>query len=195
MASSPGQASQEPPVEVAVSDSEVAFGSRLVSPPNNTGIALIICGTILFYLLAGIGGIAYLVHLRHRVSGLEAQQVQVKAVAQTALKTAQGIPMPKDFAPDIARIEGTVQNRFRLADDAQKTFQAELDQVRALENKVDVGDKANANEIASAATALQQLRERTEKHEENAASVIAILRNQEQIIRQLIQRETPSVVP
>ena len=143
-------------------------------------------------LVISVAAFGYAFALQQKMDVLKARLATAQATANTALKTSKSIPVPRDFTPDIVRVEATVISKFRVTDEyLQKTMPEEIKKSRDLEARLAAENKETSNSLASIARAIEQVRQSAQKNEQRCSNVITILRNQDKVLRRLAQKETP----
>jgi len=143
-------------------------------------------------LVISVAALGYAFTLQQKVGVLNAQLAKAQAAADSALKTAKSIPAPRDFTPDIARVEATVVSKFRVTDEyLQKTIPEEIKKIAALQARLTAENKETANSVSSVAQAIEQIRQSGQKNEGRFTNVITILRNQDRVLRRLVRNESP----
>lgn len=141
-------------------------------------------------LVLSVAALGYAFALQREVNVLKLQLGKAQAAADSALKTAKAIPVPRDFTPDIARVEATVISKFRVTDEyLQNTFPEEIRKISATEARLTAENRDTSNSVASAVQAIQQLRQSSQKVEERFSNVVTILKNQDKVLRRLVQKE------
>ncbi len=181
----PGEATptteQKPEPEIQRKTQETAKKSK--------SFAAMFSGAALVISVAALG---YAFTLQQKVVVLNAQLAKAQATADSALKTAKSIPAPRDFTPDIARVEATVVSKFRVTDEyLQKTIPEQIKKIAALQARLTAENKETANSESSVAQAIEQIRQSGQKNEGRFTNVITILRNQDKVLRRLVRNETP----
>lgn len=141
-------------------------------------------------LVLSVAALGYAFALQREVNVLKFQLGKAQATADSALKTAKSVPVPRDFMPDIARVEATVISKFRVTDEfLQKTIPEEIRKISAMESRLTTENRETSNSLASATQTVQQLRQSSQKIEERFSNIITILRNQDKVLRRLVQKE------
>ena len=126
---------------------------------------------------------------QQKVQALKLQVNRVQATAQAAFNTANNLRIPKDVSADIASLEATV-NKLRAANEArQQSFNEEIKKLPALENRL--ADQATA--LASKQTELdREIKSFQATEEKRLSTTITVLKNQDRILRQLVERNPES---
>lgn len=130
----------------------------------------------------------------HRLDGrmtiLQTQLKQTRATAQTALDKVSALKIPKDLSPEVASLDVTA-NKLRAADEAlRRSFDEQSQKFSALEkhlSEVTTALAARLTDVEREITALQS------KNEARLANIIAVLKNQDKVLRRLT--ESPSTSP
>jgi hypothetical protein len=144
-------------------------------------------------LVLSVAAFGYAFTLQQKMEVLKARLATAQATANTALKTSNSLPAPKDFTPDITRVEATVISKFRVTDEyLQKTMPEEIKKSRDLEARLAAENKETSNSLASIARAIEQVRQSAQKNEQRCSNVVTILRNQDKVLRRVAQKETPN---
>lgn len=143
-------------------------------------------------LLVGAGGVGFGVILQKKVNILQATLAQnitetktANTKATEALSTAKSIP---DYSKDIGRVEATMNNRFLPLDKAiNKDLPEEIKLLKATDERNVAANKELANALNTTATVLRQTKDLAEKNDANNQNIIAILKNQDKVLRRLVQ--------
>jgi DNA anti-recombination protein RmuC len=135
-------------------------------------------------ILVAAGASLYTCILQQQVQALRTQLVRTQAAAQAALGEVNRLKIPKDLSADLASLEATV-NKLKAASEArQKTFEEETKKIPALDSRL----TAQVNALASKQTQTEQeLKSFREKNEGRMDTLIAVLKNQDKILRQLVE--------
>jgi uncharacterized protein HemX len=135
-------------------------------------------------ILVAAGAGLYTCILQQQVQALKTQLVRTQAAAQAALGEVNRLKIPKDLSADLASLEATV-NKLRAAGEArQKSFDEELKKIPAMDSRL----AAQGNAMASKETATEQaLKSFVEKNEGRMDTIIAVLKNQDKVLRQLVE--------
>jgi uncharacterized protein HemX len=151
--------------------------------PGSSKLSLRTLGLIAAILVAAGAGL-YTCILQRQVQVLRTQLVRTQAAAQAALGEINGLKIPKDLSADVASLEATV-NKLKAASEArQKTLDEEIKKIPALESRL----AAQGNALASKQTATEQaLKSFVEKNEGRMDTIIAVLKNQDQVLRRLVE--------
>ncbi len=139
---------------------------------------------LLAAILVAAGAGLYTCILQQQVQALRTQLVRTQAAAQAALGEINSLKIPKDLSADLASLEATV-NKLRAAGEArQKTFDEEIKKIPALDSRL----AAQGNALASKQAATEQaLKSFVEKSEGRMDTIIAVLKNQDKVLRQLVE--------
>ena len=189
-ANAPRISGLEPPEAATDTHSapELAAGTAEAEPPmteapQSNRISLRTIGFIAAILVAAGAGACTCI-LQQKVEALRTQLIRTQAAAQAALSTVNSLKIPKDLSADLASLEATV-NKLKAAGEArQKTFDEEIKKVPALDSRL----AAQGNALASKQTATEQaLKSFVEKNEGRMDTIIAVLKNQDKVLRQLVE--------
>ena len=155
----------------------------MTEAPRSSRLSLRTIGLIAAILLAAGAGL-YTCILQQQVQALRTQLVRTQAAAQAALGEINSLKIPKDLSADVASLEATV-NKLKAASEArQKTLDEELKKIPALDSLL----AAQGNALASKQTATEQaLKSFLEKNEGRMDTIIAVLKNQDQVLRRLVE--------
>lgn len=144
----------------------------------------------LLVLVAGLamvvatGAGIYAHRLQVRVALLQTQLTQTRATAQAALEKVGALKIPKDLSTEVASLEVTA-NKLRAADEAlRRSFNDELGKIPALDARLSDAHKTLA---AKQTEAEQELKAFQEKHEARLTNIIAVLKNQDKVLRRLAE--------
>jgi uncharacterized protein HemX len=155
----------------------------MTEAPGSSKLSLRTLGLIAAILVAAGTGL-YTCILQQQVQVLRTQLVRTQAAARAALGEINSLKIPKDLSADVASLEATV-NKLKAASEArQKTFDEELKKIPALDSRL----AAQGNALASKQTATEQaLKSFVEKNEGRIDTIIAVLKNQDKVLRQLVE--------
>ena len=155
----------------------------MTEAPRSSRLSLRTVGLIAA-MLAVAGAGLYTCILQQQVQVLRTQLVRTQAAAQAALGEINSLKIPKDLSADVASLEATV-NKLKAASEArQKTFEEETKKIPALDSRL----TAQVNALASKQTQTEQeLKSFLEKNEGRMDTLIAVLKNQDKILRQLVE--------
>ena len=155
----------------------------MTEAPRSSRLSLRTIGLIAAILLAAGAGL-YTCILQQQVQALRTQLVRTQAAAQAALGEINSLKIPKDLSADVASLEATV-NKLKAASEArQKTLDEELKKIPALDSLL----AAQGNALASKQTQTEQaLKSFLEKNEGRMDTIIAVLKNQDQVLRRLVE--------
>jgi len=155
----------------------------MTEAPGSSKLSLRTLGLIAAILVAAGAGL-YTCILQQQVQALRTQLVRTQAAAQAALGEINSLKIPKDLSADVASLEATV-NKLKAASEArQKTLDEEIKKIPALDSRL----AAQGNALASKQTATEQaLKSFVEKNEGRMDTIIAVLKNQDQVLRRLVE--------
>ncbi len=155
----------------------------MTEAPGSSRLSLRTLGLIAAILVAAGAGL-YTCILQQQVQVLRTQLVRTQAAARAALGEINSLKIPKDLSADVASLEATV-NKLKAASEArQKTLDEEIKKIPALESRL----AAQGNALASKQTATEQaLKSFVEKNEGRMDTIIAVLKNQDQVLRRLVE--------
>ena len=141
----------------------------MTEAPGSSRLSLRTLGLIAAILVAAGAGL-YTCILQQKVQVLRTQLVRTQAAAQAALGEINSLKIPKDLSADVASLEATVNK--------------EIKKIPALESRL----AAQGNALASKQTATEQaLKSFVEKNEGRMDTIIAVLKNQDQVLRRLVE--------
>jgi uncharacterized protein HemX len=151
--------------------------------PGSSKLSLRTLGLIAAILVAAGAGL-YTCILQQQVQVLRTQLVRTQPAARAALGAINSLKIPEDLSADVARLAATV-NKLKAASEArQKTLDEEIKKIPALESRL----AAQGNALASKQTATEQaLKSFVEKNEGRMDTIIAVLKNQDQVLRRLVE--------
>jgi uncharacterized protein HemX len=154
----------------------------MTEAPGSSRLSLRTLGLIAAILVAAGAGL-YTCILQQQVQVLRTQLVRTQAAARAALGEINS-QIPKDLSADVASLEATV-NKLKAASEArQKTLDEEIKKIPALDSRL----AAQGNALASKQTATEQaLKSFVEKNEGRMDTIIAVLKNQDQVLRRLVE--------
>jgi uncharacterized protein HemX len=155
----------------------------MTEAPGSSKLSLRTLGLLAAILVAAGAGL-YTCILQQQVQVLRTQLVRTQAAAQAALGEINSLKIPKDLSADVASLEATV-NKLKAASEArQKTLDEEIKKIPALDSRL----AAQGNALASKQTATEQaLKSFVEKNEGRMDTIIAVLKNQDKVLRQLVE--------
>jgi uncharacterized protein HemX len=155
----------------------------MTEAPGSSRLSLRTLGLIAAILVAAGAGL-YTCILQQQVQALRTQLVRTQAAARAALGEINSLKIPKDLSADVASLEATV-NKLKAASEArQKTLDEEIKKIPALDSRL----VAQGNALASKQTATEQaLKSFVEKNEGRMDTIIAVLKNQDKVLRQLVE--------
>ena len=155
----------------------------MTEAPGSSRLSLRTLGLIAAILVSAGAGL-YTCILQQQVQVLRTQLVRTQAAAQAALGEINSLKIPKDLSADVASLEATV-NKLKAASEArQKTLDEEIKKIPALDSRL----AAQGNALASKQTATEQaLKSFVEKNEGRMDTIIAVLKNQDQVLRRLVE--------
>ena len=154
--------------------------SRRISPGTVGSIAA---------MLVAAGALVCASLQQQQVQALKLQLNRVHTGAQAAFNTVNSLKIPKDLSADLASLEATV-NKLRAANDArQQSFNEEIKKLPALENRL----SEQATALASKQTELdREVKSFQATEEKRLSTIITVLKNQDRILRQLVERNPES---
>lgn len=136
---------------------------------------------IVAIMIAGAAGY-YVRHLQKQVIQLQFRLSTVQAVARDASEKVAALKIPKDLTPEINSLEISI-NKLRTADDIiRKNLADEVQKIPAIETRLSEANRALAARLGDTESMFRQLRDRNEGRLTN---IIAILKNQDHILRRL----------
>ena len=155
----------------------------MTEAPGSSKLSLRTLGLLAAILVAAGAGL-YTCILQQQVQVLRTQLVRTQAAAQAALGEINSLKIPKDLSADVASLEATV-NKLKAASEArQKTLDEEIKKIPALDSRL----AAQGNALASKQTATEQaLKSFVEKNEGRMATIVTVLKNQDQVLRRLVE--------
>ena len=161
---------------------------RVLESPKSRRISPGTIGSIAAMLVAA-GALVCASLQQQKVQALKLQVNRVQAAAQAAFNTANNLRIPKDVSADLASLEATV-NKLRAANEArQQSFNEEIKKLPALENRL--AEQATA--LASKQTELdREIKSFQATEEKRLSTTITVLKNQDRILRQLVERNPES---
>ncbi len=135
-------------------------------------------------LAAGTGAGIYAHRLNSRMVLLQRQLAQTRVTAQAALEKVSTLKIPKDLSADIASLEVTAA-KLRAADEAlRRSFNEEMQKIPVLETRLSEARNALAARLA---TAEQEFKALQERNEGRLTNIIAVLKNQDKVLRRLTE--------
>jgi uncharacterized protein HemX len=160
----------------------------MTEAPGSSRLSLRTLGLIAAILVAAGAGL-YTCILQQQVQVLRTQLVRTQAAARAALGEINS-QIPKDLSADVASLEATV-NKLKAASEArQKTLDEEIKKIPALDSRL----AAQGNALASKQTATEQaLKSFVEKNEGRMDTIIAVLKNQDQVLRRLVEGKAEAI--
>lgn len=145
-----------------------------------SGLLLLVAG--LAMVASGAGIYAHRLHVR--VALLQTQLTQTRATAQAALEEVVSLKIPKDLSTEVASLEVTA-NKLRAAEEAlRRSFNDEMQKLPALETRLSEAHRAL---VAKQTKAEQELKAFQEKNEGRLTNIIAVLKNQDKVLRRLAE--------
>ena len=146
-----------------------------------SGLLLLVAG-LAMVVASGAGIYAHRLHVR--VALLQTQLTQTRATAQTALEEVGSLKIPKDLSTEVASLEVTA-NKLRAAEEAlRRSFNDEMQKIPALESRLSEAHRAL---VAKQTEAEQELKAFQEKNEARLTNIIAVLKNQDKVLRRLAE--------
>jgi len=154
--------------------------SRRISPGTVSSIAT---------MLVAAGALVCASLQQQKVQALKLQLNRVQVAAQAAFNTVNSLRIPKDLSADLASLEATI-NKLRAANETrQQSFNEEVKKLPALENRL--GEQATA--LASKQTELdREMKSFQATEEKRLSTIITVLKNQDRILNQLVERKPES---
>lgn len=145
-------------------------------------------GTLVLAIVAliAVGAAGYYAcHLQKQMIQLQSRLNAVQAVARDSLGKVDALKIPKDLTVEVNGLEISI-NKLRTADDAiRKNLTDEVQKIPAVETRLSETDRALAARIGETESALSLLRS---GNESRLTNIIAILKNQDRILRRLTAR-------
>jgi len=139
-------------------------------------------------IIVATGAGIYAHGLHGRVAILQTQLTQTRTTAQAALEKVNSLRIPKDLSAEVASLEVTV-NKLRAADEAlRRNLNEEMQKVPALDTRLSDSHKALA---AKQTEVEQELKAFQEKNEGRLTNIIAVLKNQDKVLRRLAEGSAP----
>lgn len=177
----------EPTPPTPPPSAETSASIRAESPQEDrktfrraSGLLLLVAG-LAMVVASGAGIYA---HLHVRVALLQTQLTQTRAAAQAALEEVGSLKIPKDLSTEVASLEVTA-NKLRAAEEAlRRRFNDEMQKLPALETRLSEAQRAL---LAKQTEAEQELKAFQEKNEGRLTNIIAVLRNQDKVLRRLAE--------
>lgn len=135
-------------------------------------------------MVVAIGAGFYAHRLQVRVALLQTQLTQTRATAQAALEEVGSLKIPKDLSTEVASLEVTA-NKLRAAEEAlRRSFNDEIGKIPALDTRLSEAHRALATRLADTE---QELKKYQERNEGRLTNVIAVLKNQDKVLRRLAE--------
>jgi len=164
---------------------------RVMESPKSRRISPGTVGSIAAMLVAA-GALVCASLQQQKVQALKLQVNRVQAAAQAAFNTANNLRIPKDLSADLASLEATV-NKLKAANETRQQslngINEEIKKIPALDNRL--AEQATA--LASKQTELDRENKSFQAIEEKRLStIITVLKNQDRILRQLVERNPES---
>ncbi len=161
---------------------------RVLESPKSRRISPGTIGSIAAMLVAA-GALVCASLQQQKVQALKLQVNRVQAAAQAAFNAANNLRIPKDVSADLASLEATV-NKLRAADEARlQSFNEEIKKLPALQNRLTEQTAA----LASKQTELdREVKSFQATEEQRMSNIITVLKNQDRILRQLVERNPES---
>ena len=151
-----------------------------------SGLLLLVAGLA---MVVAIGAAIYAHRLHVRVALLQTQLTQTRATAQAALEEVGSLKIPKDLSTEVASLEVTA-NKLRAAEEAlRRSFNDEMQKIPALESRLSEAHRAL---VAKQTEAEQELKAFQEKNEARLTNIIAVLKNQDKVLRRLAEASAAS---
>jgi hypothetical protein len=176
------------PLTPPPSSAETSAAIRAESPQEDrktfqraSGLSLLVAG--LAMVVASGAGI-YAHRLQVRVALLQTQLTQTRATAQAALEKVGALKIPKDLCTEVASLEVTA-NKLRAAEEAlRRSFNDEIGKIPALDTRLSEAHRALATRLADTE---QESKKYQERNEVRLTNVIAVLKNQDKVLRRLAE--------
>lgn len=176
------------PLTPPPSSAETSAAIRAESPQEDrktfqraSGLLLLVAG-LAVVVASGAGIYAHRLHVR--VALLQTQLTQTRATAQAALEKVGALKIPKDLCTEVASLEVTA-NKLRAAEEAlRRSFNDEMQKLPALETRLSEAHRAL---VAKQTEAEQELKAFQEKNEARLTNIIAVLKNQDKVLRRLAE--------
>jgi hypothetical protein len=160
----------------------VEFPQENRNAVQKTGWWLALAVGLALVVAAGTGVYAH--RLQIRVVTLQTQLTQTRATAQAALEKVGALKIPKDLSIEVASLEVTA-NKLRAADEAlRRSLNDDVQKMPALDARLSDAHKAL---VAKQTEAEQELKAFREKNEGRLTNIIAVLKNQDKVLRRLAE--------
>lgn len=161
---------------------------RVMESPKSRRISLGTIGSIAGMLVAAAALVCASLQ-QQKVQALKLQVNRVQAAAQAAFNVANNLRIPKDVSADLASLEATV-NKLRAADEARlQSFNEQVKKLPALENRM----TEQAAALATKQTELErEVKSFQATEEQRMSNIITVLKNQDRILRQIVERNPES---
>ncbi len=115
---------------------------------------------------------------------LQKQLAQTQVAGQATFEKVNALRIPKDLSAEVASLELTA-NKLRAADEAlRRSFDDQSQKIPALETRLSDTHGALAARLAMAE---QELKAFQEKNEGRTTNIIAVLKNQDKVLRRLVE--------
>ena len=135
-------------------------------------------------MVVASGAGIYAHRLQVRVALLQTQLTQTRATAQAALEKVGALKIPKDLCTEVASLEVTA-NKLRAAEEAlRRSFNDEIGKIPALDTRLSEAHRALATRLADTE---QESKKYLERNEVRLTNVIAVLKNQDKVLRRLAE--------
>ena len=155
----------------------------MTEAPRSNKISLRTIGFIAAILVAAGAGACTCI-LQQKVEALRTQLIRTQAAAQATLSTVNSLKIPKDLSADVASLEATV-NKLKAASEArQKTLDEEIKKIPGLDGRLTGQNNALAAKQTETGQALKSFQE---KNDGRMATIVTVLKNQDQILRRLVE--------
>lgn len=146
-----------------------------------SGLLQLVAG-LAMVVASGAGIYAHRLHVR--VALLQTQLTQTRATVQAAMEEVGSLKIPKDLSTEVASLEVTA-NKLRAAEEAlRRSFNDEMQKLPALETRLSEAHRAL---VAKQTEAEQELNAFQEKNEARLTNIIAVLKNQDKVLRRLAE--------
>jgi hypothetical protein len=112
-------------------------------------------------------------------------------VGQNALIVAKGIPIPKDFEPEINQVNANLNTQIKSVNDyLYKTLPQDIKRIGDLDNRETTDTKQINTLISNIREQLAAIQVQTSTNAERSAIIVNILQNQDRILRVLVPDST-----
>ncbi|ODU25457.1 MAG: hypothetical protein ABS95_00130 [Verrucomicrobia bacterium SCN 57-15] len=186
----------EPTLETPASSTEISAQERPTPPREDRKVGhrlnWLLIPVVGLALVVATGAGAYVHRLNGRVTVLQAQLAQTRAAAQTALDRVSALRIPRDLSTEVASLEVTA-NKLRAADEAlRRSFDEQSQKIPALESRL---SDAHSSLAARLTEIGQESKAFREKEEMRVTNIIAVLKNQDRLLRRLTETSETHPAP